>query len=158
MALSPSSYVIDMGGTPPNQAENIAESARPAQSRCSMPMKLKTWPKPSSKTHGKPDGCAATSIETSATLSPFKDQLLLDITTEGVRLQIVDKTNRPMFDTGSARLKFYSEDILWELAPLLAAMDNRLSISGHTDADRNSAKRAENDGNWSCRPCAPMPA
>jgi hypothetical protein len=40
-------------------------------------------------------------------LEPFKDQLLLDITPEGLRIQIVDKQNRPMFDTGSSALKDY---------------------------------------------------
>ena len=33
---------------------------------------------------------------------PFKDQLLLDITPEGLRIQIVDAQNRPMFDLGSS--------------------------------------------------------
>ncbi|MEN9465432.1 MAG: hypothetical protein RL217_1613 [Pseudomonadota bacterium] len=148
--LSPSSYVIDMGGTPPNQAENIAESGTPSPEQVLNADEIESMAEAiEQKRMESQTDALQQSIETSATLSPFKDQLLLDITTEGVRLQIVDKTNRPMFDTGSARLKFYSEDILWELAPLLAAMDNRLSISGHTDADRNSAKRAENDGNWS---------
>ncbi len=41
---------------------------------------------------------------------PFKDQLLLDITPEGLRIQIVDAQNRPMFDLGSARLKGYTND------------------------------------------------
>ena len=41
-------------------------------------------------------------ISKSQALEPFKDQLLLDITPEGLRIQIVDKQNRPMFDLGSA--------------------------------------------------------
>src|SRR5262249_37070697 len=39
-------------------------------------------------------------VEESQALQPFKDQLLLDITPEGLRIQIVDKLNRPMFDQG----------------------------------------------------------
>ncbi|WP_203141685.1 flagellar motor protein MotB [Marinobacter mangrovi] len=73
-------------------------------------------------------------IESSETLQKFKDQLLIDITDEGLRIQIVDRSKRPMFDSGSARLKYYSQDILFELAKPLSEVNNKLSITGHTDA------------------------
>ncbi|WP_233843867.1 flagellar motor protein MotB [Dyella sp. 2HG41-7] len=102
-------------------------------------------------------------IEKSQALEPFKDQLLLDITPEGLRIQIVDKQNRPMFDTGSATLKPYTVAILHELAGFIDQAPNKASISGHTDdapyngadhysnwelsADRaNAARRALLDG------------
>ncbi|MBU6247558.1 MAG: flagellar motor protein MotB [Xanthomonadaceae bacterium] len=72
-------------------------------------------------------------IQNSQALAPFKDQLLLDITSEGLRIQIVDKQNRPMFDLGSARLKDYTVDILHELATFINKVPNPISISGHTD-------------------------
>jgi chemotaxis protein MotB len=67
-------------------------------------------------------------------LEPFKDQLLLDITPEGLRIQIVDKQNRPMFDTGSSSLKDYTTQILMDVAKYLNGVPNRISVSGHTDA------------------------
>jgi chemotaxis protein MotB len=66
-------------------------------------------------------------------LAPFKDQLLLDITSEGLRIQIVDKENRPMFASGSAQLKDYTETILNEVARVINKSPNRISLSGHTD-------------------------
>ncbi|MFK2900457.1 flagellar motor protein MotB [Dyella jejuensis] len=72
-------------------------------------------------------------IEKSQALAPFKDQLLLDITPEGLRIQIVDKQNRPMFDTGSATLEPYTVAILHELAGFIGEAPNKVSISGHTD-------------------------
>ena len=69
----------------------------------------------------------------SQALKPFKDQLLLDITPEGLRIQIVDEQNRPMFDTGSSRLKDYTVGILVEVARYLNTVSNRISLSGHTD-------------------------
>jgi chemotaxis protein MotB len=98
-------------------------------------------------------------VDKSQALEPFKDQLLLDITPEGVRIQIVDAQNRPMFDVGSAHLRDYTTAILRELAPYLDSVPNRISLTGHTDmrpypssngytnwelsADRaNSARRA----------------
>lgn len=73
-------------------------------------------------------------ISESEKLKDFEDQLLLDITDEGLRIQIVDKSKRPMFDSGKSELKFYSEAILFELASTIAKVPNKLSITGHTDA------------------------
>lgn len=73
-------------------------------------------------------------IEQSETLQEFKDQLLIDITDEGLRIQIVDRSGRPMFDSGRDELKYYSQDILFELADTLGSVNNKLSITGHTDS------------------------
>jgi chemotaxis protein MotB len=72
-------------------------------------------------------------IDKSQALKPFKDQLLLDITPEGLRIQIVDQQNRPMFDVGSAKLKDYTTVILKTLAGYLNTVPNRISMTGHTD-------------------------
>jgi chemotaxis protein MotB len=85
-------------------------------------------------------------IEQSQALKPFKDQLLLDITPEGLRIQIVDKENRPMFDSGKAELKYYTVDILFELARFIREVPNRISITGHTDAARFVGR--DNYSNW----------
>lgn len=85
-------------------------------------------------------------IQKSQALAPFKDQLLLDITSEGLRIQIVDKLNRPMFDTASDHMKPYSEMILRELAGFVNKVPNKISISGHTDNTPYS--RDDQYGNW----------
>ncbi|HEX5756810.1 MAG TPA: flagellar motor protein MotB [Arenimonas sp.] len=72
-------------------------------------------------------------IAKSIAMAPFKDQLLIDITPEGLRIQIVDSQNRPMFDLGSSQLKDYSLAILVELANYIGLVPNRIAISGHTD-------------------------
>lgn len=73
-------------------------------------------------------------VNRSQALKPFKNQLLLDITPQGVRIQIVDAKNRPMFDLGSATLRGYTLKILETLAPYLNSVPNQISIVGHTDA------------------------
>jgi chemotaxis protein MotB len=73
-------------------------------------------------------------IEASPTLRQFKNQLLLDLTAEGLRIQIVDEKNRPMFDSASSELKPYTRDILRNIGAVLNKVDNRISLSGHTDA------------------------
>jgi chemotaxis protein MotB len=73
-------------------------------------------------------------IENNPAIKQFKNQLLIDITPEGLRIQIVDEQNRPMFDTSSADIKPYTRDILREIGKLLNAVPNRVTVSGHTDA------------------------
>src|SRR5690554_2831878 len=72
-------------------------------------------------------------IDASPMLRQFKNQLLLDITTEGLRIQIVDEQNRPMFDLASAELKPYARIILLEIGKMLNGVPNKISLSGHTD-------------------------
>lgn len=73
-------------------------------------------------------------IEASPTLQLYRRQLLIDITSEGLRIQIVDEQNRPMFELGRASLLPHTRDILHEIGRVLNDVPNRVSLSGHTDA------------------------
>ncbi len=86
-------------------------------------------------------------IESNPTLKPFRNQMLIDITSEGLRVQIVDEYNRAMFATGSAELKPYSREILRAVGRLLNDVPNRIGISGHTDAQPYSGGNA-GYSNW----------
>ena len=86
-------------------------------------------------------------IDANPTLRQFKRQLLIDITSEGLRIQIVDEQNRPMFNLASAELQPYTRIILREIGPLLNDVQNRVSLSGHTDATPY-ANRERGYSNW----------
>ncbi|HEX2603451.1 MAG TPA: flagellar motor protein MotB [Oxalicibacterium sp.] len=73
-------------------------------------------------------------IQDIPSLRQYANQLLIDITSEGLRIQIVDEKNRPMFALAKAELQPYTKVILHELAPMLNDIPNRISLSGHTDA------------------------
>jgi len=66
-------------------------------------------------------------------LSEFAHQVKLDLTPDGLRIQIVDDQQRPMFDSGSAVVKPYMRDLLQSIGSLLQEMDARVTLSGHTD-------------------------
>jgi len=85
-------------------------------------------------------------IATNPALRKFKDQLLLDITSDGLRIQIIDQQNRPMFSRGSAALQPYTADILHEIGKALNEVPNKISLSGHTDAIPYQG--GENYSNW----------
>lgn len=73
-------------------------------------------------------------LDANPKISAYRNQLLLDITSEGLRIQIVDAQNRPMFDLSSAELKPYTREILYSIGASLNGVENRISLSGHTDA------------------------
>jgi chemotaxis protein MotB len=73
-------------------------------------------------------------IEANPLLKKFKDQLLLDITSEGLRIQIVDEQNRPMFALAKAELQPYTKEILHEIGFVLNDVPNKIGLSGHTDS------------------------
>jgi chemotaxis protein MotB len=86
-------------------------------------------------------------ISSNAKLKQFQNQILLDITTEGLRIQIVDEQNRPMFRSGRADLEPYTKEILHEIGKTLNQMPNKVSLSGHTDAKAYASDR-KGFSNW----------
>lgn len=86
-------------------------------------------------------------ISDNVKLKQFQNQILLDITTEGLRIQIVDEKNRPMFRSGRAELEQYTKEILHEIGKTLNQMPNKVSLSGHTDAQPYAADR-KGFSNW----------
>jgi chemotaxis protein MotB len=86
-------------------------------------------------------------INDNAKLKQFQNQILLDITTEGLRIQIVDEKNRPMFRSGRAELEPYTKEILHEIGKTLNQMPNKVSLSGHTDAQPYATDR-KGFSNW----------
>ena len=73
-------------------------------------------------------------INANQKLSQFKNQLRIDMTTEGLRIQIIDDQNRPMFEIGSSVLQPYTVAILREIGKTLNQVPNKIGLSGHTDA------------------------
>ena len=88
-----------------------------------------------------------TALEESPKLAAMKSQIRLDMTQDGLRIQIVDEQNRPMFDSGSAIVKPYMRDLLREIGHVLAEVPNRISLEGHTDA-QPFAGGDRGYGNW----------
>jgi chemotaxis protein MotB len=73
-------------------------------------------------------------IEDNPKLSEYKKNLKLDITNEGLRIQVMDEQNRPMFASGRSDMQIYTREIVEQIANVLNDVPNKISISGHTDA------------------------
>uniref|UniRef100_UPI0025F23F4A flagellar motor protein MotB n=1 Tax=uncultured Methylibium sp. TaxID=381093 RepID=UPI0025F23F4A len=80
-------------------------------------------------------------------LAELKAQIRLDMTPDGLRIQIVDEQNRPMFASGVASLQPYMRELLHTIGRVLAEVPNKLTLEGHTDAAPFSAGAA-GYSNW----------
>lgn len=86
-------------------------------------------------------------IEADPKLRALRPHLKIDLVQEGLRIQIIDSQNRPMFKTGSAEVEYYMRDILRGIAPVLNGIPNHISLSGHTD-DFPYANGEKGYSNW----------
>ena len=73
-------------------------------------------------------------IQLNPKLSEMRHQIRIEITPDGLRIQIVDDFNRPMFSLGGAQVQPYMRDLLQEIGRVLNEVDNKVALSGHTDA------------------------
>ncbi|MFZ5956978.1 flagellar motor protein MotB [Pseudomonas knackmussii] len=155
---SASPYVIDLGGTPtpaPDKTLNPQIQAQPEadETRISPQAEKEINPADAERQAEQIEQERLElllkelqdKVDANPELKPFKDQILFQITRDGLRIQIVDAANRPMFDLGSARLQPYFEDILLAMAETIKQVPNKISVSGHTDAKPYAG---DEFGNW----------
>ncbi|MCX8956258.1 flagellar motor protein MotB [Erwinia psidii] len=86
-------------------------------------------------------------IEADPRLKALRPHLIINMVEEGLRIQIIDSQNRPMFKTGSAEVEPYMRDILRAIAPILNDIPNKISLAGHTD-DFQYATGDRGYSNW----------
>lgn len=85
-------------------------------------------------------------IEENPELEKYKDQIIMEITDDGLQIQIVDKDSRLMFDSGSDEIKPHMRNILEALGKTIGNVPNNISVSGHTDAAAFTERR--DYSNW----------
>jgi chemotaxis protein MotB len=73
-------------------------------------------------------------LKNNAKLAQYASQIKLDLTRDGLRIQIVDALNRPMFASGSAVVQPHMRELLRAIGSVLLEVPNRLTLEGHTDA------------------------
>ena len=73
-------------------------------------------------------------IQSSPDLKGLSDNILIDRTEEGLRIQLIDREKVSMFPSGSAIMNEKSKELLRSVAKVIVSLPNKLAISGHTDA------------------------
>ncbi len=85
-------------------------------------------------------------IEKNPELKELAKNVIIDITSEGLRIQIIDKEGQPMFPSGSARMFNKMRLLLQQITQVTLDMPNEISVRGHTDATRY--KKGATYTNW----------
>ncbi|TLU72194.1 flagellar motor protein MotB [Lichenicoccus roseus] len=85
-------------------------------------------------------------VANDASLRAFAGQMSVDVTPEGLRIQIMDSERQPMFATGSMVPNERAQQLLRLVAPFIAKLPQMVSIGGYTDA---GVYRAGQVSNWS---------
>ena len=78
-------------------------------------------------------------------LAELARQLAIDVTPEGLRIQLLDQDRKPMFASGSAEPNERARLLLRKIAPVLARLSQPIAIAGHTDA---APYKGGGRGNW----------
>lgn len=73
-------------------------------------------------------------IQDTPELVELKDNLVVEQTPEGLRIQIVDQEQRAMFPNGSADMFDYTQELMQQVASIVERVPNKVTITGHTDA------------------------
>jgi chemotaxis protein MotB len=66
--------------------------------------------------------------------SKLKDQIEVKLTAEGLRIELLEKTDTGFFDTGSAKINASGQHILVAIASELSKVPNGIVFEGHTDS------------------------
>jgi chemotaxis protein MotB len=86
-------------------------------------------------------------IEDIPDLKQLAENLIVDRTPEGLRIQIVDQGKYSMFPLGSAAPMEHTRKLMNAVARIVQRLPNRISVTGHTDA-LQFQNNSRNYGNW----------
>jgi chemotaxis protein MotB len=144
-----STSVINGGGSDLTQTTGQSKRGDGADKRAkkmSGELKKAEVARRDAKMLGELSAKIAAAISNNPKMVEFASQIRLEITPDGLLIQIVDNQKRPMFDSGSAVLKPYMREILREIGTALLDVENKISLDGHTDrsAYGNSARGYSN--------------
>jgi chemotaxis protein MotB len=83
-------------------------------------------------------------VQDDPALSELAKQLAIDMTPDGLRIQIMDEVRQPMFATGSSVPNERARLLLQKVVPVLMKLPQAISIAGHTDAAPFAGKERTN--------------
>jgi chemotaxis protein MotB len=73
-------------------------------------------------------------FETRPEFSRYKDRVKIELSEEGLKIQLLDKADRVSFESGSSELSVEAKGILDEVAESICSLPNKINIGGHTDS------------------------
>ncbi len=81
----------------------------------------------------KAESAIKDSMKENAEMQELAKALKMDMTPEGLRIQIIDQDGKPMFPSGSAAMYERTQKLLTKVSEVIRKMPNEISVRGHTD-------------------------
>ena len=145
-AKSSGSVTMAMPSASPQKESEAEQASMESQSQsASSSWQTKLPPQPDAKLLQAEDDLK-TAIQSTPELNRYKDQISMEQTPDGLRIQLVDRDQRPMFRPGTAELYPFAERMMRVVGGVIQGLPNRISIQGHTDS--TGAQSESLYGNW----------
>lgn len=123
----------DEGGTP-GQNDTAENGDQKQQGQLSEAQREERMAEREEKRFAAAEFTLHQAVEQLPELKGLADNLIVDRTPEGLRIQLVDQDKSPMFASGSAELVDPAKKLIAVVTQVVQRLPNKLSISGHTDA------------------------
>jgi chemotaxis protein MotB len=81
-------------------------------------------------------------------LKNLAENLVIDRTSEGLRIQLVDQDRNSMFALGSSEMSEPARKLMAQVAQVVQKLPNKISITGHTDSTPFNRGGRSGYGNW----------
>jgi chemotaxis protein MotB len=145
LSVSKEGAMVDNRQVMPQPQENNP-SLRPGQDKISEDAYQKEKKKREEENFKKAEKALNSAMDSSPELQELKKNLRMDMTPEGLRIQVVDQEGKPMFPSGSAEMYDRTKTLLEKVAEVIRKMPNEISVRGHTDGVPYS--KGTGYGNW----------
>jgi len=87
-------------------------------------------------------------IQRIPSLLALQDNIRIEITNEGLRVQLIEGSRDSFFDLGSSRLKPVTRDVLAAIAKSVSKLPNKVVLEGHTDSRPYGNAGKPDYSNW----------
>ena len=111
-----------------------------------MPKDTMTESDKDGKLFEKAEEAMKQAFDSDPNLRELKENILVEQTPEGLKIQVMDSDKKTMFTPGTSELTEFGRTILAKLAEVIAKMPNYISVTGHTDSSAYS--KGANYTNW----------
>ena len=134
---TPPAFELDLSG---------AEGAEGEDSGAGDPLLAAEQERREQESFDRAKAAILNTIASTPELEKFKNQLVIDETPEGLRIQLIDREHSAMFPAGGARMYPHTRKLLGLVAEAIKGLPNKISIRGHTDA--TPFRAASGYDNW----------
>ena len=129
---SPPTVVVEL--SPPKQRKPTDEDSKEPGGELDEDELLKQMAEREQKQFEEAEQQIRQAIQESPELAAMANQLIIDNTPEGLRIQLVDQERQSMFSSGSATMDGGAAVLMQKIAKVVQSMPNRIAITGHTDS------------------------